>query len=188
MRQQLLRQISGTALAIMLTLTFTQILVSAQESQDGQDNQLQSAEGSHDEQRSEKSRQSSANARKIEGVWDAQVTLRDCQTGHTIATDRSMLMFIRGGSLMATDIFPTQHGPGLGRWRYIGGRRYDSPFRFFRFNPDGTFAGFLRATRNITLSRGGDEFTSTISSAEFFDPNDNLIGNICGTETAKRVE
>ncbi len=187
MRQQLLRQISGAVLAIMLTLTFTHILASAQESQDGQNNQLQSAEGSQDEQRSEGSRQSSANARKIEGVWDAQVTLRDCQTGDTIATDRSMLMFIRGGSLMTTDIFPTEHGPGLGRWRYIGGRRYDSTFRFFRFNPDGTFAGFLRATRNITLSRGGDDFTGT-TSAEIFDANDNLIGTVCATEKAKRVE
>jgi hypothetical protein len=154
MRQQLLRQISGAALAIMLTLTFTQILASAQESQDGQDNQLRSAEGSQDEQRSEASHNFAGNARKIEGVWDTQVTLRDCQTGDTIGTDRSMLMFIRGGSLMTTDIFPTIHGPGLGRWRYIGGRRYDRPFRFFRFNPDSTFAGFLRATRNITLSRG----------------------------------
>ncbi len=189
MRQQLLRQISGTALAIMLTLTFTQILASAQESQDGQNNQLQSAEGSHDEQRSEKSHQSSANARKIEGVWDSQVTVRVCETGDPIGTLRAMNMFIRGGSLMATENspLPATRSSGFGRWQYLGGRRYSDVHRVFQFNPDGTFAGLLRVKRNTTLSRGGDEFTST-ASAEIFDANDNLIATVCATETAKRVE
>ena len=186
MRQQLLRKISGAVLAIMLTLTFTQILASAQESQDGQGKQLQFAQESHDEQRSEKSYKSSANARKIEGVWESQVAVSVCETGAPIGTLRAMQMFIRGGSLMTTDTDPT-HGPGLGRWRYIGGRHYDSTYRFFRFNPDGTFAGLLRVKRNITLSRGGDNFTGT-NTAELFDANDNLIATVCATETAKRVE
>ena len=188
MRQQLLRQISGTALAIMLTLTFTQILVSAQEPQDAQDEQLQSAQESQEEQRPEGSRQSSANARKIEGVWDVQVTLRSCQTGDPILTFRAMNMFIRGGSLIYTgNTPPTANGPGFGRWQHLGGRHYDSTNRFFRFNPDGTFVGVLRVKRNITLSRGGDEFTGT-NTAELFDANDNLIVTLCATETAKRVE
>ncbi len=186
MRQQLLKQIAGRALAIMLTLTFTQILASAQESQDGQDNQLQSAQESQDEQRSEASHNFAGKARKIEGVWESQVTLRNCQTGDPIRTFRAMNMYIRGGSLMVTDYTPL-HGPGFGRWRYIGGRQYDSTFRFFLYNPDGTLAGLLRVKRNITLSREGDDFTGT-ASAELFDANDNLIANLCGTETAKRVE
>ncbi len=188
MRQQLLKQISGRALAIMLTLTFTQMLASAQESQDGQDNQLQSAQESQDEQRSEKSRQSSANARKIEGVWEAQVTIRDCQTGDPIITFRAMVMYIRGGSLMVTgNTPPTATGPGFGRWQHLGGRHYYSTFRFFQYNPDGSFAGLQRVTRRTTLSRGGDAFTTT-ASGEIFDANDNLIGSGCATETAKRVE
>ncbi len=189
MRQQLLRQISGAVLAIMLTLTFTHIRASAQELQDAQDNQLQSAQESHDEQRSEKSRQSSANARKIEGLWEGQVTVRDCQTGDAITTFRAMSLFIRGGSVMTTDNtpLPATRSTGFGRWQYLGGRRYTDVFRLFQFNPDGTFTGLLRVKRNTTLSRGGDKFTSTVS-AELFDANDNLIGNICVTESAKRVE
>jgi len=188
MRQQLLRQITGRALAIMLTLTFTQILASAQEPQDGQDEQLQSAEGSQDEQRSEESRQSSANARKIEGVWEAQVTIRDCQTGDPIITFRVMVMYIRGGSLLVPgNPANPATGLGLGRWQHLGGRHYYSTFRFFLYNPDGSFAGVQRVTRRTTLSRGGDAFTTTATS-ETFDANDNLIGTDCATETAKRVE
>jgi hypothetical protein len=78
-------------------------------------------------------------------------------------------------------------GPAFGRWKYLGRRRYIAVFRFFRYNPDGSFAGVQRVTRNITLSRDGDHFTGTISF-ETFDANDTLIGTGCSTETAKRVE
>lgn len=186
MRQKLLRQISGAVLAIMLTLTFSQILVSAQESPDGQDNQLQSAQESQDEQRSEKSRQLSANARKIEGVWEAQVTLRDCQTGDPILTFRGMTTFIRGGSSISTNATPNPP-IAYGRWQYLGRRRYTDVFRFFLHNPDGSFAGVQRVIRKITLGQGGDDYTVT-ASAEIFDANDNLIATGCVIETAKRVE
>jgi len=182
MRQQLLKQISGAAaLAIMLTLTFTQILVSAQESQEAQNIQ-----DTQDEQRQEDSRQSSANARKLEGVWEAQVTLRNCQTGAAVGTLRGMTTFIRGGSTVGTNANPNPP-ISFGRWQYLGRRRYIDVERFFRYNPDGSFAGVQRITRNITLSRDGDNFTGTISG-EIFDANDNLIGTTCATEMTKRVE
>ncbi|MDQ3256704.1 MAG: hypothetical protein M3R15_22905 [Acidobacteriota bacterium] len=185
MRQRLLKQISGAVLAIILVSAFTHISVSAQEAQD---ERLQSAQESQDEQRSEKSRHFSANARKIEGVWESQVTVRVCQTGAPIAPFRGMTMFIRGGSLIATNNNPpTTLGPAFGRWQHLGGRRYNAVFRFFRYNPDGSFAGVQRVTRNITLSPWGDDFTGTIS-IEIFDGNDNLIQTGCATETAKRVE
>jgi hypothetical protein len=75
----------------------------------------------------------------------------------------------------------------FGRWQYLGRRRYIDVERFFRYNPDGSFAGVQRITRNITLSRDGDHFTGTIS-VEIFDANDNLIGTGCSTELTKRVE
>ena len=184
MRQQLLKQISGAALAIMLTLTVTQILVSAQEKPQAE--QLQSAQESQDEQRSEQSRQSSANARRLEGVWEAQVTLRACQTGAPVGSLRGMTTFTRGGALVGTNANPNPP-VSFGRWQYLGGQRYSSVERFFRYNPDGSFAGVQRITRNFTLNRDGDHFTGTIN-VEIFDVNDNLIGTGCATEITIRVE
>ncbi len=172
MRLQLVKQISGAALAIMLTLTLTHILVSAQ--------------GSEDEQRSDDSRESSANARRLEGVWEAQVTVRNCQTGAPVGSLRGMTTFIRGGSTVGTNANPNPP-IAFGRWRYLGRRRYIDAGRFFRYNPDGSFAGVQRITRNITLSQDGDHFTGTVS-VEIFDTNDNLIATGCATETTKRVE
>jgi hypothetical protein len=188
MRQKHLKQISGVGLAILLILTFMQFLVTAQEPQDVQSRQLQAEQKSQDEQESIGSREFAKHARKIEGVWESQVTVRVCQTGTPIITFRGMTMFIRGGSLIATNATPpTTGGPAFGKWQYLGGRRYIAAFRFFQFNPDGSLAGVRRVTRDITLGQGGDDFIATISF-QTFDANDNLIGTGCSTETAKRVE
>jgi hypothetical protein len=186
MRQKHLKQISSVGLGILLILTFTQFLVTAQESQDVEGRQLQAEQESQDEQQSMESREFAKHARKLEGVWEAQVTVRNCQTGDPIGTLRGMTTFIRGGALVGTNANPNPP-ISFGRWQYLGGRRYSSVERFFRYNTDGSFAGVQRITRNFTLNREGGHFTGTIN-AEFFDANDNLIGTGCSTETTKRVE
>lgn len=186
MRQKLLRQMSGAVLALLLALTFTQILASAQE----QAPEAQNIQDTQEQSRQEDLRQLSANARKLEGVWESRVTPRNCQTGDPIPVPplRGMTIVIRGGAIIGTNANPpTTGGPAFGSWQHLGGRRYITVFRFFRFNPDGSFAGIQRVTRNITLSRDGEHLTSTISF-EIFDANDNLIGTGCATETAERVE
>lgn len=179
MKRRTLKTMCGVALALMLALTLTQIWVSAQE--DAQD----TADG----QRQEEAPGHSARARKIEGVWDARVTIRRCDTGDPIINLRAMNMFIRGGTLTETGAgaSPTLRGPGLGTWQHLGGRHYISVFRFFRFNPDGSFAGTQKVTRTIDLSRDANEFTAT-ASFEVFDANDGFIRAGCATETATRLE
>jgi hypothetical protein len=121
----------------------------------------------------------------IEGVWSAQVTIRDCSSGSTVRTFRGLQMFGHGGQLTATNNGPTvMQGPSLGVWQKgSGSGQYTATFRFFRYNADGTFAGSQRVTRTIQLS--GDQFTSTIS-AQVLDPNDQVLQTICGTEASSR--
>ncbi len=114
------------------------------------------------------------------------MTARVCQTGNPIITFRGMTSFIRGGASIGTNNNP-KPPTAFGRWQYLGRQRYTDTERFFRYNPDGSFAGVQRITRNIILSRDGDHFTGTISG-EIFDANGNLIGNTCATETTTRVE
>lgn len=185
MRQRFIKMISITTLAALLAVSISAL---AQEAQNAPEQQRPAKEAAQDESRAEDSRQSSANARKLEGVWESQVTIRVCPAGDPIRTFRGLTLFSRGGSSTATNNNPpSTNSPALGRWEYQGGRRYRAVFRFFRFNPDGTFAGAQRITRNITLSPDGDHLTGTISF-EVFDVNDNLIQTGCSTETATRVE
>lgn len=77
--------------------------------------------------------------------------------------------------------------PGHGVWQHTGGRDYTATFIFFRFNPDGTYAGSQKVTRNIEVGEDGNEFTAT-ASVEILDVNDNVIATGCATETARRFE
>lgn len=186
MRQQLRPQLFGAVLAIVLTFTLTQALMDAQELQAMQGAEPEVAQQSDDHLWSDGSRRFAGNARKIEGVWEAQVTRRVCATGDPLTSFRGMTNFIRGGALIGTNSNPNPPTT-YGRWRYLGGRRYIAVERFFRLNPDGSFAGVQRITRNITLGRDGNHFTG-INTSEVFDVDGNLIGTGCTTDITKRVE
>src|SRR5947207_5515328 len=118
----------------------------------------------------------------LQGVWDSQVTLTDCN-GNTLAEFEAYVMFHQGGTLTSTDNTPpTLHGPGFGTWQRVAGRNYTTSFQFFNFNADGTFAGVQKIHTQIHLAVG-NSYTSTITFASY-DPDGNLIFSGCGTEVA----
>jgi hypothetical protein len=123
----------------------------------------------------------------IEGsVWTSQVTLTDCN-GHTIAVFRAFEMFHEGGTLTSTDNAPpTMHGPGFGTWQRTGLRKFDAPFQFFNFNPDGSFAGTQKIDRQIHVAAHGNSYTSTVTF-QSYDPAGNLLFSGCGSEVATRL-
>lgn len=122
----------------------------------------------------------------LNGVWDSQVTLTDCN-GNTLVSFEAYEMFHAGGTLTSTDNTPPgQHGPGFGTWRRVSGRSYAAPFQFFNFNADGTFAGTQKITRTITLRADGNSYTSMVNFGTY-DPSGNLVFSGCGTETATRL-
>jgi len=122
----------------------------------------------------------------LQGVWDSQVTLTDCN-GFTPAAFRAYEMFQQGGTLTNTDNTPpTLHGPGLGTWQRVGGRKYTAPFQFFNFNSDGSFAGTQKIDRQIQLPADANSYTSTVTF-ETYDADGNLIFSGCGTEVATRL-
>ncbi len=184
MRMTTLKTMSSVALAILLALTLSPVLVSGQnvkeqQSQDAEETQMQ------------KSSESSARAGKLEGTWRLQVTGRNCQTGDPIPTRnvQSLQTYVRGGTLLETSnaISSALRSTGQGVWHHKGGRRYAATFMFFRFNPDGSFAGTTMATQDIQLSRDGEELNATVT-LEVRDANDNFIFTGCATETGTRLK
>ena len=162
MKKPILR---SSAIAALL-LAATQTIVSAQETADAE------------------------HARKeipgIEGVWTANVSIRDCQTGDVIRSVRALNLFIHDGSLTETAV-NVLRTPSVGTWKHLEGQTFNSTLTFFRYNPDGAFASRAKVTRTIELSEDGSEFTST-GTVEDFDANNVLISKACPTETATRPE
>ena len=162
MKKRILR---SSAMAALL-LAATQTIVSAQETADDEHCRKE--------------------ARSIEGVWTANVTIRDCKTGDVIRSVRALNLFIHDGSLTETAV-NVLRTPSVGTWRHVEGQTYASTFNFFRYNPNGTFASRAKVTRSIELSDDGSGFTTTDTVADF-DANDALISTTCATETATRPE
>ena len=160
MKNMSLRAIPGVALVVILLLAAAQIPASGQ-----------NGKGS-----------------RIEGTWRVALTIRNCQTGAEIATVPALNTFIPGGSMIGT---PSQNPAliraGHGVWEHSGGRSFTNTIVFFRYFPDGTFAGTQKVTRQIELAQGFDEFTST-DSFELADPNGNVVGSGCATGAGQRLE
>ena len=134
--------------------------------------------------------QDTTRARRLEGVWDSQVTIVNPQTGATLRTVRALDMFSAGGAFTDTNnapVVPLTRGSSFGRWEYLGGKRYAATIRNFRFNPDGTFAGTQRVSQAITLDPGAQGFTATLA-IEVLDTGNNVIQTLAGTVVAARVE
>ncbi|MEP6923508.1 MAG: hypothetical protein ABI954_03505, partial [Pyrinomonadaceae bacterium] len=161
MKNTILKTIGGMTLAILMMMLLMQISVPAQ----GIIN-----EGKSDEQTKEDSSAQRANARKLEGSWNVQVTPYNCQTGVSMTTTPSMLTFMRGGTMQefGTRISPSLRGPGHGIWSYESRRQYIATFQFFRFNADGTLAGRQIVIQQTTLSHDGNSFTGN-STAQILD-------------------
>lgn len=181
MSKAMLKTTSGVALAILLTLTLSQVPVSGQEARDLQ-SQYAEEIGLQD------SSEHSAPARTLKGTWLTQVTVRNCQTGDPIGGLQSLITYARGGTVLETSsVSPAIRSTGQGVWHHKGGRRYDAMFMFFRFNPDGSFAGTTRITQDIRLGRDGDELAVTIT-LEVLAINNDVIATVCATGTGTRFQ
>lgn len=129
------------------------------------------------------------NEERLIGSWDIRVTIRDCGSGAELGSFPSMMTFNQGGTMQETanDATPLKRLPGHGVWRHSKGQSYTRAFHFFRFNPDGTFAGTGRISGSLEVGPGGDTVSGT-SSFEFFDVDGNTVVSGCATEAGTRFQ
>jgi len=129
----------------------------------------------------------------IEGVWFAHIRAVDCQTGNVLPIEfRALNMFSHDGSMTNDAAFPQGPMPillrssGLGSWQHTQAQTYTLAFRFFRYNPDGSFAAMRRVTQTLVVN--GDQYTS-VDRFQDFDLNNNPQPTTgCNIESAIRVQ
>ncbi len=168
MKRNFVKIIGGTVLAFMVISTLTFGLVFAQ-----------------DESESESRR----GGGRLEGTWDAQVTIRNCQTGAAIRTFASIGTFMSGGTFLdsTSGIPQALKTPGHGVWSQTGENTYRFKFKSFSFDASGNFTGWTIINHEANLSHRGDEYESA-GTAEVYAPNGNLLFTGCSTTTATRFE
>lgn len=179
MKNTFSKTIGGMVFAILMLAMFASVWVSARDQGNEQTNTEQTQENS--------SRRSGGG--RLEGTWDAQVTIRNCQTGAAIRTFASMGMFISGGTFLDSSSGTPQalRTPGEGVWTHNSGNTYRLSFKSFSFDAGGNFTGWTIIRHQVTLNDGAGEYESA-GTAEVYDPNGNLIFTGCSTSTATRFE
>lgn len=127
-----------------------------------------------------------SGSRRIEGLWNVQVTARVCATGAPIVSFPAMGLFARGGAMHDTNATnPAIRSSGFGTWNHVRGNRYRFAFKFFDFDAAGNSTGYRIVRHNVILGSDGEEYESA-GTAEFYDANGNLIRTGCSSSTATR--
>lgn len=167
MKGSVVKIIGGIVLAVLVNSTLTLGLVSAQDESKSQND----------------------GGGRLEGTWDAQVTIRNCQTGAAIRTFASIGTFMSGGNFLdsTSGIPQALKTPGHGVWSHINGNTYRFSFKSFSFDLSGNPTGWTIIRHEANLNSGATEYESA-GTAEVYDPNGNLIFTGCSTTTATRFE
>jgi hypothetical protein len=126
---------------------------------------------------------------RLEGTWDVQVTLRNCQTGVANRTFASVTTFMFGGTTLdSTSGMPQAlRTPGQGVWSHVSGDTYRFSFKSFSFDAGGNFTGWTKITHEAALDSNGNQYSSA-GIAEVYAPNGTLQFTGCSTTTATRFE
>lgn len=121
----------------------------------------------------------------LEGTWDVNVTVVNCQSGALIRTVSSLQMFSHDGSFTETaNTF--LRGSSLGKWDHAYGNVFTATYWFFRYNADGTFKSIAEGLNKEELSGDGTHFTASGTVTDY-DATGNVLSVGCVTQAAKRL-
>src|SRR3990172_8855209 len=83
---------------------------------------------------------------RLEGTWDVEVTIRNCQTGAEIRSFASVTTFMFGGTTLdSTSGTPqAQRTPGQGVWSHVSSDTYRFSFKTFSLDAGGNFTAGQR--------------------------------------------
>lgn len=107
--------------------------------------------------------QNSKGGGRLAGTWEAQVTIRDCNSGAAIASFASIANFNKGGTYLGSTSGRPQSSrtPEHGVWEHVSGRTYRFKFKSFDFNAAGVPVSYGIVTHDVELDESGDTYTSS---------------------------
>jgi hypothetical protein len=126
---------------------------------------------------------------RLEGTWDNQVSIIDCQTGNPITTFRSLIVFMAGGTLTETTsgTSPALRTPGEGVWRHTTANNYVLRFKHFSFNAQNVLTGWNIIHAEVSLDPAGNAYTSS-ATVEVYNANGVLLATACATTAGTRFD
>jgi len=130
----------------------------------------------------------SANASRIVGVWDVQVTVLNCSTGVQIASFKALHKYELGGTAQfVSSANPAVFSPQVGVWSPAPKDQYQVAFKMFQFDGAGNNIGWNVVRNTVTINKDATLYAGT-GRADIYDLNGNLLGSSCPTFTGTRFK
>ena len=141
--------------------------------------------------------QSASQGQTVQGVWQVQVTIRDCASGAALAPPvNSLVTFAAGGTLHESvsggGFTPGQRSDGHGTWTHKGGHTYDQRFVAlinFATTPGpgpGFEAGWMKVQHSVEIIDA--DHTESVGTNRFYRLNGEVYRTGCSTATGTRFE
>lgn len=127
----------------------------------------------------------SVGNRKLVGVWDTLVTIRNCSDGSALATFPALGRFESGGTMTNQDVGNIRT-PVPGVWAFVGPDRYKFAFKAFQYGSDGAYNGYLIVRHDVSMAFHGNEYTSE-GTVTIYSPTGAELGSGCSTTVATRM-
>jgi hypothetical protein len=120
-----------------------------------------------------------ARQNRIVGLWDVEVTVKNCANGATLFSFPALHKYELGGTgqvVPAGD--PTALSAHMMVWNHVMGNDYQMAFKMFRYDGDGDTIGWNVVTNEVSVNESGDEYAGS-GVAQVFDAEGNLVGGSC---------
>jgi hypothetical protein len=126
---------------------------------------------------------------RIVGVWDVQVTLRNCTTQAPLPSGfRGLHKYELGGTVQVVpSTNPAALSQHVGVWTPVAKDLYQMTFKMFTFGPTGNNTGWTVVHNDVALTEDGAVYVGS-GKAETFDLNGIKIGEICPAFIGTRLE
>jgi hypothetical protein len=129
-----------------------------------------------------------ANQNRIVGVWDIQVTNRNCDTGNPVGSFPALHKYELGGTAQVVPATnPARLSAHLGVWRNIRGNDYELAFKMFRFDATGSAIGWVVVKFEVSIDNDETEYQGS-GEAQFFDLDGNNVGRSCPSFAGTRLQ
>jgi hypothetical protein len=125
-----------------------------------------------------------SKSKELLGSWSVSIT-EGSGTPDLPSWYKAYVTFTPGGGLIAT-ITDANIKTGHGTWAQVGKHSFAITIFLPQFNPDGSFAGTLKARATLHVNKKSQTFDSDDYRFDFFDPDGNPTG-FAGTGTAHGV-
>jgi len=125
---------------------------------------------------------------RLNGTWDAEIKITNCETGARITSFQSTANFHKGGTFtgITSGMPPASRTPEVGVWRHETGNSYKFRFKAYLFNAAGVPVAYQIISHTLQLADDATTYESS-GSSRIFGMDGVQTGSACSSGIGTRM-